>query len=522
MQDEVLLPIDIQTNKLLDWLISRRHCNKDWQAKALVVREKINGAIQDMPEVEEITNLLAGTYIHYFHCQRIVEILKDTEASTKNLFGRYSSQRMKDWQEIIRLYEKDSVYLAEAAQMIIRTVNYEVPAMKRQIAKCQQIQEEAVKKEADYAKHAQDLRDRYQQECKQLGIKGECIKKELLSLLDELPGLFEGAVKELHKAQPAIDLYRLFLGFTVPSSKADGSSTAVPLMQFLITHGNVTTYQWRHGEPPEVVEETLPVLPVDIDNGNSDDQIDFGDLDIGTSATNSTATSPNGDFVHVGFGDGEEAIEVAGGDGISWDISVEADGTAGDGAAEKILEEQSSHTGAKVARGADALSLLHNPETRTQFFNELEELECFLAQWLSEMQLDGDALSASVLQQAPAEVQLQTRESVLAHLGTVRSCLSSLTTVRMQHLYQLHSSPKYVDRLVDTLQQKLYLADKNLQSREAVATRRQEALEEQRQLQPKLDLILAKIRQLQKQVQDDISKRYKGRPVNIMGGINVM
>ncbi|KAH6930105.1 hypothetical protein HPB50_009464 [Hyalomma asiaticum] len=449
-----------------------------------------------MPEVEEITNLLAGTYIHYFHCQRIVEILKDTEASTKNLFGRYSSQRMKDWQEIIRLYEKDSVYLAEAAQMIIRTVNYEVPAMKRQIAKCQQIQEEAVKKEADYAKHAQDLRDRYQQECKQLGIKGECIKKELLSLLDELPGLFEGAVKELHKAQPAIDLYRLFLGFTVPSSKADGSSTAVPLMQFLITHGNVTTYQWRHGEPPEVVEETLPVLPVDIDNGNSDDQ--------------------------VGFGDGEEAIEVAGGDAISWDISVEADGTAGDGAAERILEEQSSHTGAKVARGADALSLLHNPETRTQFFNELEELECFLAQWLSEMQLDGDALSASVLQQAPAEVQLQTRESVLAHLGTVRSCLSSLTTVRMQHLYQLHSSPKYVDRLVETLQQKLYLADKNLQSREAVATRRQEALEEQRQLQPKLDLILAKIRQLQKQVQDDISKRYKGRPVNIMGGINVM
>ncbi|KAH8023725.1 hypothetical protein HPB51_015265 [Rhipicephalus microplus] len=58
---------------------------------------------------------------------------------------------------------------------------------------------------------------------------------------------------------------------------------------------------------------------------------------------------------------------------------------------------------------------------------------------------------------------------------------------------------RYVDRLVETLQQKLYLADKNLQSREAVATRRQEALDEQRQLQPKLELILAKIRQLQKQ-----------------------
>lgn len=33
--------------------------------------------------------------IHYFHCLQIIEILKGTEASTKNIFGRYSSQRMK-------------------------------------------------------------------------------------------------------------------------------------------------------------------------------------------------------------------------------------------------------------------------------------------------------------------------------------------------------------------------------------------------------------------------------------------
>ncbi|KFQ32873.1 CDK5 regulatory subunit-associated protein 3, partial [Mesitornis unicolor] len=77
----------------------------------LTIREKINAAIQDMPENEEIAQLLAGAYLHYFHCLRIVEILKGTEASTKNLFGRYSSQRMKDWQEIVALYEKENTYL---------------------------------------------------------------------------------------------------------------------------------------------------------------------------------------------------------------------------------------------------------------------------------------------------------------------------------------------------------------------------------------------------------------------------
>lgn len=78
------------------------------------------------------------TDINYFYCVKIVEILKETEVDTKNLFGRYGSQRMKDWQEILRLYERDNVYLAEAAQMLMRNVNYEVPSIKKQIQKLEQ------------------------------------------------------------------------------------------------------------------------------------------------------------------------------------------------------------------------------------------------------------------------------------------------------------------------------------------------------------------------------------------------
>lgn len=33
--------------------------------------------------------------INYYHCVKIVEILKETEANSRNIFGRYSSQRMK-------------------------------------------------------------------------------------------------------------------------------------------------------------------------------------------------------------------------------------------------------------------------------------------------------------------------------------------------------------------------------------------------------------------------------------------
>ena len=33
--------------------------------------------------------------INYFHCVKIVELLKISESATRNIFGRYSSKRMK-------------------------------------------------------------------------------------------------------------------------------------------------------------------------------------------------------------------------------------------------------------------------------------------------------------------------------------------------------------------------------------------------------------------------------------------
>ena len=36
-----------------------------------------------------------STDINYFHCIRIVGLLKVSESATKNIFGGYSSKRMK-------------------------------------------------------------------------------------------------------------------------------------------------------------------------------------------------------------------------------------------------------------------------------------------------------------------------------------------------------------------------------------------------------------------------------------------
>ena len=48
-----------------EWLVDRHHCQSKWQDNALIIREKINEAIQDMPAVDEIMQLLSGSCMYF-------------------------------------------------------------------------------------------------------------------------------------------------------------------------------------------------------------------------------------------------------------------------------------------------------------------------------------------------------------------------------------------------------------------------------------------------------------------------
>lgn len=60
-----------------------------------------------------LSSFLLLAALNYFQCKRVVELLKVSEADTRNIFGRYSSQRMRDWQDIMSRYEDNKVYLGE-------------------------------------------------------------------------------------------------------------------------------------------------------------------------------------------------------------------------------------------------------------------------------------------------------------------------------------------------------------------------------------------------------------------------
>nr|CAG4642580.1 EOG090X07S9 [Evadne anonyx] len=492
MQDNI--PIDIQSSKLLDWFISRRHCPKTWPQQITAIREKINSAIQDMPEHKGITKLLTGTYINYFHCVQIIEILKETEADTKSIFGRYGSQRMKDWQEIVRLYEKDNVCLAEAAQILMRNVAYEIPGLKKGLARCEQIQNDCEKKEGDCAKHARDSQEKYLVLCQQLGIEGKNIKKEIGQLITQLPQLYKDVAEQVKSLRKATQYYQSFTKHTI----GNDDITVLPLVQYIADHGNPTVYEWRYGEPPLKIEEPFFVIEDDAET-TSGESIDFGgsEIDFGTDVELETGDIDWGQIDMLN--DAHEAVI---------DFSVTDDTGI-------IVQEDGVEGG--IARDSEALTLLDYHKTRNTFIDEILELETFLRQRYQEVLSSANRTQFSLSQTDSSDEV--SREQLEIMISQVNCVFNSISGVKLKHLSLIRESPRYVDRLASSLQQHLRLAEKMEKNQAATVEKRKASAAEQKRFHPLIKNLIEKTKELQANIEENVSKKYNGRPVHITGGV---
>jgi len=491
------IPIDIAVRKLVDWLISRRLCQKDWHQHVTAIRTRVGEAMRDMPEHQGIAALLSGAHINYFHCLKIVEILKETEADSKNFFGQYGSQRMKDWKEIISLYQKDSLYLAEAAQLLTQNVVYEIPGLRKSLVRCDYVEEECDKQEESSHRKEKELVEEFARECKDLGVEGKELRREVIELAKDLPSVYEEVAEQAKGLDKSCAAYTNFM---VGMLDEGTTHQVVENLRFLVEQGNVTTYEWKYREKPITVEEPVMVFEEEKEDSATDaggidfgdDEIDFGgdDIDFGDSG----AEIDFGD--EIDFGE-SEAVESNAIDFSAVDMS-------------DIVVEEGGMAGG-VAKDEEALSLLDNRRTRAIIIDELEELRGFLEQRLVESTAEGSKYSLVSGGSQESEASLRSMVSAVA------AVLGTLITPKMRQLQLIRGSPEVVGRLVDRLKAKQAQVARVVSSREEIQRKRREAGEERTEVIGQLKLLAMRSKELQGELEEDLSHKYKGRKVNIMG-----
>ncbi|CAF1226820.1 unnamed protein product [Adineta ricciae] len=529
--------IDIHLTKLVDWLVDRRHCSKDWNERSVAIRAKIQQAILDMPEHDEIKRLLGSSYLDYFCCLKIVEILKETEKESKNMFGMYSSQRMKDWRTIVSNYEKNSVYLVESAQILQRNVAFEIPALRKHINKCQQIRDECHTRHAELEKNIHEIEKQYTQLCHDMSIKGENVQKELIQRIEYLPNicteLVNGETSLIGLLKPTVEFYIEFMKHFHSTTKSDNEEY-LPILKYLIQYGNTTVYQWKTGGHAPVSIER-PALNYKFAEAAEIDETE-PNIILGLDDDDNLATTIEGIEV-------KQTAEQS--DVIDFDIEPEIDWSAIDTVPELLdpaLTSNGTHpnsipdalreaatngathpTDDGIARGNDALTLLENRQTYTLFIHELHRIQSFLKQRLNEYHVNETILMTFIMQNAPSSVQKINENDLKTFLKNIDSIFTSVAQRQIDRLFSMRDSYKFVDRLVNSFQQKKVAVERNRLQQKELEEKAANSLKEEQEIKEKLNLLISYTKQLKEQVAKEISvKKCQNRRINIMGEINTL
>ncbi|MCL7026371.1 hypothetical protein MKW94_000537 [Papaver nudicaule] len=563
MQDQTdirNLPIDIAFSRLGEWLSDRKKIPGDWRKRLTAVRAKISSAFSLLPkDVDPYFQTLDPEAIGYTEAKQIYDILLKSTPESRNIFGRLSGSA-GEWEAIVRAFEKDHIYLGEAAQIMVQNVSYEIPYQKKQVQKIQQQLAELDRKEADIKRTAALSAAKYVEACQELGLQGKNVRLELVETAKSLPNTFSKFLEVINgdSVLQAMDYYSNFVRDAhTENEKTPG--VVLPNLRDLVENPPSLSVE-DHGsviESSKVIGSSVidGELVTDADNPNDnidwDISVDNSQIDWDIEATEETEEAANGlgpyEIVNA-----SEALQVSAEDNsleleqclssksedshapdssspdVSWDISVENPQL--DMLEEAVVVNVDMETQSGVASGSvkstgikQERSQLLDTEYRNKILDDLFEIKAFLNQRMLELRSEEtSSLQHQVQAVAPFVLQQYTADAVQTMLSDTSSAIGILVGRKTRDLIMILNSKRFLDRLVTTIEEKKHHEVKLKESLKELAGRRMEFQNTLSSSWPKQEAALAKTRELKKLCESSLSSMFEGRPVHIIGEINTM
>ncbi|KAJ9523723.1 hypothetical protein QJQ45_020146 [Haematococcus lacustris] len=128
------LPLDISLGKVVEFLVGRQKLPRDWHQRVSAIQARTADCYKQLPQA--LSKQLAGDApLNYFKAVEVRNQLAAT-CTDRTFFGGLTGAAA-DWDKVVKAYEKNAVYLGEAALTLIQNADYELPYLRKQRSRTQ-------------------------------------------------------------------------------------------------------------------------------------------------------------------------------------------------------------------------------------------------------------------------------------------------------------------------------------------------------------------------------------------------